>query len=82
MEEHTNLALIEIAQDNRLRCTECFLPINKNEKFFRRYKQGYRSSHTINICIDCIVKMNKAITKKDIITRKKLNMLSVIRRKQ
>jgi len=73
--------LIDVAIDNRYFCTECNQRINKHEKYFRRAKTGYRSSHTINLCVTCIMEMANKITSKDIINRKKMNILNKITKK-
>ena len=52
-----NNKLINIAGDNRIKCTCCGEKINKGEKYFRDAKQSYRSSHTVNICYKCIGRM-------------------------
>jgi RNase P subunit RPR2 len=49
--------MLDIAENNRFKCTECNTTIGKGDKYFRDAKSGWRSSHTVNICNDCISKM-------------------------
>ena len=44
------------AYDRRTRCRYCNLAIEKGQKYFRDAMQGYRSSHTVNICPKCLVR--------------------------
>jgi hypothetical protein len=44
---------VYIAEDNRLKCTYCKGKIEKGNKYYREAKQGWRSSHTINLCRKC-----------------------------
>ena len=45
------------AYDRRTRCRYCNLAIEKGQKYFRDAMQGYRSSHTVNICQRCLVRI-------------------------
>ena len=45
------------AEHNRYGCSCCGGKINKGEKYFRDAKQSFRSSHTVNICYKCIVRL-------------------------
>jgi len=65
---------LEIAVDNRYKCTECKETIHKGDKYFRDAKSGWRSSHTVNICTDCLIEMffELNLSKKDIVNRRKM----------
>jgi len=41
------------AEDNRLKCSYCKDKIKKGQHYYREAKQGWRNSHTINMCRDC-----------------------------
>lgn len=45
------------AIDSRYKCSCCNGKINKVEKYFRDAKQEWQSSHTVNICCGCIVRL-------------------------
>jgi len=47
-----------IAQHNRYKCSYCNNTITKGSKLYRSAKYGYNSSHTINICKDCITRIS------------------------
>lgn len=47
-----------VAQHNRYRCSYCDNKIEKGNYFFRNATFGFRSSHIINICKDCITKIS------------------------
>jgi hypothetical protein len=49
--------MLDIATNNRYKCTECKQKIEKGSKFFTDSKVGWRSSHTVNICGKCLAKM-------------------------
>jgi hypothetical protein len=56
---------MQIANDNRYKCTCCGNKILKGEKYFRDAKSsGIRFSHTVNICRLCIT---RAFLKADVI---------------
>lgn len=65
--------MLDIAENNRFKCTECNTTIGKGDRFFRDSMSGYRSSHTVNICQRCIAKMfiQTKITKKELDILKK-----------
>ena len=70
--------LLDIAMDNRKKCTECAKKINKNEKYLCRTHHGFRSSHTVNVCMDCIIQMffDLRLTKEELLKHKKLVILN------
>jgi hypothetical protein len=48
---------INVAVNNRMKCSYCCRMIAKGQKCFREQKTGYNHSHTINICKICAVVM-------------------------
>ena len=79
-----NNKLINIAEDNRIKCTCCENRINKGEKYFRDAKHGYRNSHTVNICYKCIGRMflKAGITDEELEKIKSEVMIDVIEGEQ
>jgi len=66
------------ATDNRFKCTECSRTIKKGEKYFRRKQTAWRSSHTVNMCVDCIIDMffGLNLTKQEIVNHQKERMIN------
>ena len=53
MEEKENI--LDIAEDNRYKCSYCKGKILKGNKYFRSAYRKWRASHTINICNNCLI---------------------------
>lgn len=45
------------ADHNRFYCRVCGRKIMMGEKYYRSIMRAFRASHTVNICTDCIRKM-------------------------
>ena len=49
--------ILQKAENNMYKCTCCRGKIIKGELYFRDAQSRWRSSHTVNICRGCIIKM-------------------------